>query len=335
MACSIELLSRDNAHQWDDFNVRAPNGTIFHTLKWKQVLEEIFHLKLQYYLIRSEGEVVGISPWLERSALNFRGLVSIPHAEENGIVLDENTAGDHFGEIVSLFARNYSFLHFNMGNSIPLNGIGFAHEAHNDTGYMVADLRETPPEAIWAGFSKNTRFSIRAFENDGFTIRVIDRPDALDDFYRYYTQNLTHIRGEILPLTFFQRLLELFPDQVRVTVLTRDDIFAGGSLALIDPARRKFYGTYLAINRNLPNRYTPSYQIMWESINWAWENGYEQLFFGRQRVDPKNPRFHNKSRFGARHLPIHSHLVLLSKPMLISYKIRNRLLGNRDAQVSL
>lgn len=322
MACSIELLSGDNAHQWEEFNTRSREGTLFHDLRWKQILEDVFHLKLRYYLIRSDQEVVGISPWVELSMMNFRGLVSIPHFDENGVLLDNGFDNDRFDEILSLFAKNYSFLHFNTGNRARLCRTRFPHERSIDTGRMVVNLRHTPPEVVWAGFSKSTRQAIRKFENDGFQIRVIDQPDDLKDFYRYYTQNLTHIRGEILPHAFFERIWDMFsPDELRAMVLTRDDLFAGGSLALVDPARKTFYGNYLALNRDLPNRYTPAYYIMWEDINWAWQNGYEWLSFGRQRLDPKSPRYLNKTKFGAEHLPIQSNVVMLSKSTLVSYKI--------------
>ncbi|WP_250986898.1 GNAT family N-acetyltransferase [Methanoculleus oceani] len=286
---------------------------------------------MRYYLILNEQEVVGISPWAERSALNFLGLVSIPHSEMNGIVLDDTFNADHFNEILSLFAKKYSFLHFNTCNPALLDGIRFTHVSGEDTGHMMTDLRSSPPDAIWAGLSKRTKQALRTFENDGFEVSEINHPDELDDFYRYYSGNMTHINGKILPLAFFEKLLEQFPDEIRVTALTRNDLFAGGSLALLDPARKIYYGNYLAINRDLPNRYTPSYHIMWESINWAWKNGYEKLSSGRQKLEPGNPRFRYKAKFGAEHLPIHSNLVLLSKPMLVSYKIREMLLTNRGA----
>lgn len=331
MACSIELLSGDNAHLWEEFNAQSPNGTFFHGLRWKQVLEDALDLKLRYYLILNDRRVVGISPWVEQSVLNFRGLVSIPHSEENGVVVDDQFGAGCFGEALSLFAKKYSFLHFNTASRTLLNGTGFAHEVAVDTGHMVANLGHTPPEAMWAGFSKSTRSAVRTFENDGFRVREVHRPDDLEDFYRYYTRNLAHIQGDILPLTFFERIRALFsPKEQRMTVLTRDDLFAGGSLALLDPARKTFYGSYLALNRDLPNRYTPAYYIMWEDINWAWKNGYDRLFFGRQRFDPKNPRFLNKVKFGAQHQPIQSNLVLLSKPMQFSYKLRGMLSGGQN-----
>lgn len=332
MSCSIELVSGDNARQWEEFNSQSPEGTLFHSLKWKQVLEETLHLKLRYYLIRSDKEVVGICPWAERSVMNFRGLVSIPHSDENGVLLDDQFDTDRFDEVLSLLAKRYSFLHFNTGNRALSCKTRFVHHRESDaTGHMMVDLRETPPDTIWAGLSKSTRQAIRTFENDEFQIHEVPPSGDIGDFYRYYTRNLTHIRGEILPLAFFERIRDLFPpDELRITALVRDNLFAGGSLAIADPARKRFYGQFMALNRALPNRYTPAYYIMWEDINWAWKNGYERISFGRQKLDPENTRFRNKAKFGVRHLPIHSNLFLLSKPIQVSYKVRKVLLKGEE-----
>lgn len=330
MTYSIELLSEDNAHRWEEFNNQSREGTPYHSLTWKQVLEEIFHLKLRYYLILDGRKVVGISPWIEQSVLNFQGLVSILHSDANCIVLDDALNADHLNKILSLFARKYSFLHLNTYNPALLDNIRFTHVPSGDTGQMMINLRDKSPDAVWAGLPKKIKQAIGVFEKDGFEVQVIRQPGDFDDFYRYYVENLTRIHGEILPLTFFERLWDLLSrDEMRVTVLTRDDLFAGGSLALLDPARKMIYGDYLAINRNLPNRYTPTYHIMWDTINWAWNNGYERMSFGRQRLDPDNLRFRNKLKFGAEHIPIHSKLILLSKPMLVSYRIREMLLSSR------
>lgn len=300
-------------------------------MKWKRILEDEFHPKLRYYLIRDGPDVVGISPWIEKSVLNFRGLVSIPHSEANNIVLDDSFDADRFNEVLSPFARRYSFLHITTYNPALFEQITFAHVPGEETGHMMLDLRKQEPDALWAGLSKYTRYNIRIFQKDGFEIQTIDSPGTLNEFYHYYVKNLEHIQGEILPLAFFERLRDrLTRDELRVTVLTRDDTVAGGTVTLVDPAKQILFCEYLALNRDLPNRYTPSLYLFWDAVTWAWENGYEQVSFGRQRLDPNNPRFANKAKFGAEHIPIHSRLVLLSKTVLLSYKVKRMLLDSRN-----
>ena len=146
-------------------------------------------------------------------------------------------------------------------------------------------------------------------------------------FYHYYTENSNHINGYILLFTFFERLLESFaPNGLRIALLTNDGEFAGGNLAILDPARKTVYFQYLALNRDPPNKYSPTYYLSWEGINWAWENGYEKISLGRERRD--NPRIRSKQKFGAEPVPIHSRVVLLSKTASLLYQLRRSISRN-------
>jgi hypothetical protein len=331
MTYSIEPLSRDNADRWDAFNNRSPEGTLFHSLKWKQVLEDALHPKLKYYLILDGEDVVGISPWAEESALNFRGLISIPQSDANNIVLDGGFDPGRFNDLLSLFTRDHSFLHFNTYRPNLLSGITYASYSGGETGDMVTDLKKRPPEAIWGALSKKTTKSILRFPREGFELQEIDRKSDIGLFYRYYEKNMMHINGEILPLSFFETLWDHFsPDHLRIAVLAKDDTVAGGSAAFMDPVKKTVYFGYLALNRDLPH-YTPTYYMDWDLINWAWENGYERVSLGRQKADPDNPRFRDKAKLGAEHIPIHSRLVLFSKPTQILYRIKTLIPGSRNA----
>lgn len=327
MPYSIELLSRDTADQWDAFNNRSPEGTFFHSLKWKRVLEDALHPNLKYYLILDDDDVVGISPWIERSTLNFRGLVDIPQSEMNNIILKDEFDPADFDDVISLFKKDYSFLHFNTYRPDLLSGITYSSYSNEGIGNMIIDLRKRPPETIWSTFSKKTRKSILRFPGEGFELREIDRRSEIELFYRYYKQNMRHVNGTILPLSFFETLWDhLSPEFLRVALLTKGDIFAGGSVTIIDPVKKTVYFGYQAINRDLLH-YTPSYYLDWDLINWAWENGYEKVSMGRQNFDPNNPRFRKKARVGAEHVPIHMELVLYSKVISSLYRLRRTLSG--------
>ncbi len=82
---------------------------------------------------------------------------------------------------------------------------------------------------------------------------------------------------------------------------------------------------YLALNRNIPNRYTPTYPLFWEGIVWAWEHGIERISFGQQKFEPDNPRFRNKLKFGAEFVPIHSRIVFFSRTTAHLYRLRQML----------
>ncbi len=326
MGYSIEALSESNVQQWEEFNNRSPEGTLFHSIRWKNILEDTLNLRLRYYLIFEEQKVIGICPFIERSTGVFRGLAGIPYSEFTNIILEKPFDPEHFNEILSLFAEDNAFLHITTYDPNLMDRIQHDNFIIENTGNMMLDLKQRPPEAIWSTFSRNMRYNIQIFNKKGFQIREARQHADVETFYRYYAENMAHIQGEVMPFSFFQKLQDSFPStELRVTILANDDVTAGGSLAILDPARKVAYYEYLALNRDLPNRYTPTYPIYWDLVNWAQDSGCERLSFGRQSLEPANPRYQSKTKFGAEYAPISSRFIALSKTVSLLYRLRRML----------
>lgn len=324
MTYSIEALSESNSCQWENFNKRSGEGTLFHSVRWKKILEDEFALKLNHFLFRDDEKVIGIYPSIEQSAGYFKGLNVLPYSEFNNLILDDSFDVGRINDLLSLFSERYSFLHLTTYAPAVVHHIQFDNYPVDVPGHMMLDLKKNPPDVIWSTIlSKDQRQKIRAFEKDGFEIHEADTDRDIERFYHYYKKNMVHINGEILPISFFRRLRESSPeDSVRLSVLTKGDVFAGGGLTLTWPEQKAVYFEYLSLNRALPNRYTPSLAVAWEGIRWAGENGYETVSFGRQKWEPNSPRFRNKARFGAEFIPILSRLVVLSKTASLLYRIK-------------
>lgn len=326
MGYSIEALSESTVHKWEEFNNRSPEGTLFHSIRWKNILEDTLNLRLRYYLIFEDQRVIGICPFIERSTGIFRGLASLPYSEFTNIVLEKPFDPGHFNEILSLFAEDNAFLHITTYDPNLIDRIQHDSFIIENSGNMMLDLKQRPPESIWSNFSRNMRYNIQIFNKKGFQIREARQHADVETFYRYYAENMAHIQGKVLPFSFFQKLRDSFPStELRITILANDDVTAGGSLAILDPARRVAYYEYLALNRELPNRYTPTYPIYWDLVNWAQDSGCEKLSFGRQSLDPGNPRYQCKTKFGAEYAPISSRFVVLSKTVSLLYRLRRML----------
>ncbi len=337
MGYSIQELSEENAGAWDEFNKRCPEGTFFHNIKWKKLLENALNIDLKYWMVLSGQKVVGIFPLKSRSKVLLKGLDAIPHSEFNSILLDDDFNLQGLNEILALFASKYSFISLNLNKQTLLDHIGYNHYPSDNTGNMILNLQQKPPDSIWENFpaKKGQRKFIRRFDEKGFKIHEIRRQEDMKTFHQYYAENLRRINADILPLTFFQKLLETFSqDEMRVTLLSKGDIYAGGLLTFMHPAGKTAYFQYLSLNRNLPNTYHPTYFLFWEELNWAWNNGYEKISFGRQKMDPNNARFRIKTDFGAEYVPIHSRIVLLSKTASLLYRVKKYTLDARHERNS-
>lgn len=334
MSYSIETLGDDTIGQWEAFVRQSGEGTLFHSPRWKTILEEGLGLDLTYYLIRRNEEVVGACPFVERRTMHFRGLTSLPISEFNTIILDESLEDDDIDTIVSLFSTKYSFIQLTTCNPAILAKIGYDTSSVEESGTMILDLRENTPERIWNDIlMARDRKNIRRFERENFTFHDVRRDEDIDLFYRYYLQHMRHIRGDVLPVTFFRTLFDSFtPDEMRMVMLMRDHEVAGGEIILSDPLQSTAYFMFLIVNRAFPNRYTPTLYLNWESIVWARDRGYDYLSFGTQKMDPNNPRFRNKARFGAEYVPVHSTLVLLTRTASMLYRLKKGLNERRSAR---
>ncbi|RXE55849.1 hypothetical protein ABH15_06405 [Methanoculleus taiwanensis] len=337
MGYYLQELSAENTEDWEEFNNRCAEGTFFHNLKWKSVLESVLNADLKYWILQRDQKTVGIFPSRERRILFSKGLDTIPHSEYNNILLDDNVNPQDLGEAFSLFGSKYSFFSLSVRKQTLLDHIGYDHYPSGNTGNMILDLQQKPPDSIWENFpaKKGQRKFIRRFDEKGFTIHEIRRQEDIRTFYQYYAENLMRINGDLLPLIFFQKLLETFsPNEMRVTALAKGDIYAGGLLTFTHPARKTAYFQYLSLNRSLPNTYHPTYYLFWEGLNWAWSNGYEKISLGQQKLDPSNARFRIKADFGAEHVPMYPRVVLFSKATSLLYRMKKSLPGGKNPGTS-
>ena len=325
----LERLSDENADRWDQFNSTSPEGGLFHSLKWKEIIEKGSGTKTQYYLLYKGEEVFGLLPLVEQDAHFFRGLSPVNDPQRLCVILRDYS--DPFameyavGALQSIrFDRKpLSFIRLSVLNEETLDRITqYTLLRLPDIGDMVLDLSKVPPEELWNTFSakKGQRKFIRRFDDNGFSIREADSQEDLDLFYTFYAENIEHIGGTLQPYSRISDLRESMSDDLRITLLSKGSIFAGGMLMISDRSRRTLYTTYLSLNRNLPKTYHPSYYLWWDAINWAWDNHLEKVSFGAQRLEEDNPRYRIKYDFGARFRPIHSGMIPLTKVFAMGMK---------------
>ena len=181
---------------------------------------------------------------------------------------------------------------------------------------MVLDLSQNPPDLLWDTFSarRGQRKFIRRFDEHGFSITEIHSSEHLKDFYMYYKENMEHNKYRPQPFSRFTDICRYMSGDIRITLLSKRDIVAGGMLMMLEKTRGRVSTIYLSLNRNLPNTYHAPYYLWWDAINWAWDHDYSRISFGAVHgQDEKDPRYRIKYDLGARFQPIYSGLIPLRR----------------------
>ena len=310
MSHRVVELDNSNAMDWEVVNENSPHGSLFHTLKWKRLLEESFerYAVTRYFLIYRDMQPVALCPFFERGISGFKTLVTLPDVSLNPcdhLVTGDSCNAGRLVEICEDIARSQgaSFITFGVCGEHPSAFARLGVPLYSTGGRMVLDLSKKPPDWIWKHeFSNNQRNKIRRFDKDGFVLDHITSREGLATFYPYYAADLHCIGGRPHPLSYFEKLLTSYsgesPDGVMLTVLRKGESVAGGLLALFWNVRRILYWRYFSLNRSLPNVYTPFYYLVWHAVKEAYERGCRVVDFGGTPADPTDAHHRMKAEFG-------------------------------------
>lgn len=328
----VRYLSEKYKKLWNGFVKERKECTFYHSLKWKEILEEGFSFKTKYLLVLdSERNVRGILPLvvskqvlfdkmiplLERTQSNV--LMSLPNSDYGGPVLDDKRMEEvsillkkSMSKIASTENAIYAMLRF---SSPELYKYFYVNRFNIDTslGTMILDLEKKPTDFIWNRIftnRKGQRKYIRRFEQKGFQSREAEHRNDLHEFYSLYYNNLIYIKGLPYSISFFQRVWDtLYPRNFNIILMEKEEKCFGALAFFIYENKGTMYLTYLGLDRNVEKRYHISYYLFWEAIKWAEEKTLRFVDFGSTPSNPDSSHHSLKRRFG----PVfHQHYIVYS-----------------------
>ena len=56
----IHPLPNENSKQWDDFVLKTRQGSLFHTIAWKRILEKTFAYDSVFFAAYDKGQICGM-----------------------------------------------------------------------------------------------------------------------------------------------------------------------------------------------------------------------------------------------------------------------------------
>lgn len=305
----IEQLN--NEKEWEQFIATSPEGSFFHTLKWKEVLEKSFSAKAVYLVIRdSSGSLIGICPFVVLKQVRlFKVLDSLPDSDFGGPIIKD----EHAREATAL-------LKVYLGELSAKDGIAYARiqcpnqrlyeylktadsRVNTTSGTMNLDLEEKPIDFIWNTVFTNKdrqRKFIRRFEEGSFQCKEIQSKEDLKEFYNLYYKNLCHIGALLHSFGFFENLYGvLYPNNFNILLAKDRERYIGALGFFIYRERKTIYLEFLGLEREIENRFHTSYYLYWEAIKWAIENGFRYISFGSTPANPNSIYHSTKIKFGA------------------------------------
>ena len=286
--CQIVALRPDLCPGWETYVNRHRDGTVFHTLAWRDSVRDTFGHEDVYLVAMRHGRIVGVFPlFLVASRVAGRMLVSVPYAVGGGTLADDIEATSELFETAKSLAEERDC------KAIDLRSERAVIPDISTNDRYVGFRRDLPErsEDVLAWLPRKARAAARNGRIK-YQLRVSVGDEHLREVWCLYTISMRRLGSLAYPYRFFQRLVEATPDRHWVSLVRWDDRPVAGLVTFLfrDTVMPYFIGTTESARECSAANF-----IYLTVMERAIEQGYRIFDFGRSRRE--NSGSYNFKRF--------------------------------------
>lgn len=265
---------------WDEFVVNHPEGTFFHLIGWKNVIEATFKYDSFYLIAQGQNGINAVLPFFSiKSHLFGKSLVSMAFGAYGGILtLDENAVLPLM-EKAQEITREENLDYFELRNL-------YRQEADlpvKDLYYVFRrEILPTLEENLQA-IPRKARRMIRV-GRDKFQLRSdIGREDLLPEFYEIYARSVHQLGSPVYPKSLFANLLREFKKDCEILLVRTPEgkAIAGVMSFFYKDEILPYYAGSLPEGKDM----AANDFMYWALLEYACEKGYRVFDFGRSKKD--------------------------------------------------
>ncbi len=228
----LQLQAKD-AEQWTQFLAGHPRANLYHTLLWKNVIEDAFGHKPIYLFSRRKDTISGVLPmFLIKFPFLGSKLISLPYDIGSGGIL----ADDEESEVALIkhtidLARdmNVNYIEFRYGakqSVLPQLGL-MEYEP-----VVISEMKLDTEEQVWKRIKSDHRKGIRKAKNRGIEVREANNLEDFLKFYQVYIRVFRDFGTPPYSANYFRILCQKLhsSQNVRLALAYKDNRCVGGLL---------------------------------------------------------------------------------------------------------
>ena len=285
---TLERLNSQNETRWDKILAQCPGTSAFHSIAWRDALENAFtQLSSIYYLIKENDAFIGgfpafvfqpipgikmlrSMPWnlcgglqlIDEGSVNIDCLIQLIERDLTDVAAEQKLCDTVFTLSpwqTASHGRRFAMAGYQKHETL------FTHILRTSTDYQV----------VWNAYNKRVRGAVRKARKYGVSVYNTNSEEDFQMFYEAYLATVTGLGGTPKPSSL---LYAIYNSSIaNLAIAKRDGIVIGGIL-------------YLCFNRTVtlwceasgPQflKYRPNNAIFPHIIEWACSEGYEWVDFG-------------------------------------------------------
>lgn len=273
----IKPIEKNEDKIWNSIVKEHPNGTIFHTLEWMNILKQFYKVKTLHLGIYQDNKLSGVFPFCIQRKGIFNIYMSPLHeaATPYGGPIVKADIIDEVIELFSSFSRKSSYFDITLTPNMNLTG-NILDKYHPDTKYTYILPLDHDIEKLWGNLNKKCRNMVRKAQKNNICVVDEKEPESLKIFSDMTTKTFERNNSSTsLSEKFNRTVFEALHDTGNIKLLfakQADQIMAGAIFLTF--ADRVYYWQGASYPKY--NHYAPNNLIQWNLIEWAANNGYKQ-----------------------------------------------------------
>lgn len=274
--CRLVAHAPQEEAAWDAFVKSSSDGTVFHLIAWKRLVEDVFGHRPHYLYATDATGIRAILPLFEvNGLLSGRVLVSVPYGVYGGLCGADHEARERLMSearrlVADRRARHVELrqLHGPMPN-LPTKSV-----------YVSFRRSISPdPEVNMLAIPGKQRRWVRKGTKNGLEVSWGWEP--LDAFYDIFTRNMHRLGSPAFPARAFATIRDYFGDEAALlTVWHEKRLVAGVQVFYF---RDQVLPYYAAASHEALHLGVNDF-MYWELICQAARDGYRTFDFSRSRI---------------------------------------------------
>jgi FemAB-related protein (PEP-CTERM system-associated) len=294
---TVEELTPPFEAAWDRFARSASDGTFFHQLGWRWLVERVFGHRAHYLMARHGAEITGILPLFEMKSLLFgHSLVSVPFAIGGGVAANDATTAEALVERARALAERLGVDYLELRSEHKV-----ADDLLTKDLYVTFRADLTEGEDAWLKRMERKRRQMMNYVGKpeaGFSWTTAGI-EELPLFYRMFSESMRHHGTPVYPRLFLEEILDRFPQQTNLFFVWHQGKPVAGVLNLL--FRDVIMPFYAGADRSARPRGVDDYMYL-SILRWGREHGFRTFDFGRSKRGTGAHAF--KSRWGMTEVPL-------------------------------
>lgn len=293
----VHLKDSQDEALWDHFVMGHAQASGYHTLAWRAVISKAFGHRTYYLMARDEeGMIRGVLPLvLTKSPMFGCFLTSMAFFNYGGVLADCDEVRLALLSAVAELAKNVGAAHIELRQTEPI-------ETDWPARSRKVSMRLALPsdyESLLKAFPSKLRSQIRRAQKEGMDVRV-GGEELLEDYYCVFARCMRDLGTPVYAKGFFQSIVEAFPKEVRLCVVSLKGIpLASG---LLYGFRNRLEIPWAASDKRY-SRLAPNMLLYGAVLEFACREGFKEFDFGRSSRESGTYRF--KEQWGAKPVPLH------------------------------